>query len=268
MTNVTPSEPGTTPSLGTASLLAINVNIVALIISIFLTVVGVKLTSFLPEKYYFSFSQFVDSDKATPFLIAAPGHVADEKLCDVFASDKRLKPSACKTDVPPPGEEGENEGSTEIEQKYASEDIRRAASGSFLENMFGYGIRICIPLLVGFVVTRYVGPEGVLAASFGAAMAALLLCWPVIVLWDKVVSEGFQKLYGQFLLLYILNTITFFYMARLGSIFGLQLGPGPLQTISFSKIIELSLSKIIETSIIAIIGGVGAKYVEHLILTS
>jgi hypothetical protein len=88
MTNVTPSEPSTTPSLGTASLLAINVNIVALIVSIFLTVVGVKLTSFLPEKYYFSFSPFVDSNKATPFLIAPPGHVADEKICDVFAFER------------------------------------------------------------------------------------------------------------------------------------------------------------------------------------
>jgi hypothetical protein len=126
--------------------------------------------------------------------------------------------------------------------------------------LIGYGIRICVPLLIGFVIARYFGPEGALAASFGAAMGALLLSWPVIMLWDLVVSPGFKPLYAQFLLLYLLNMITFFYMAKLGSIFGLQVSAGPIQSIS--------LPKIVESSLIAIVGGAGSKFVEHLILAS
>jgi hypothetical protein len=44
---------------------AINVNLIALIAAVLFTIGGVKLTAFLPAKYYFSFAQFVNSQNGT-----------------------------------------------------------------------------------------------------------------------------------------------------------------------------------------------------------
>jgi hypothetical protein len=50
-------------------------------------------------------------------------------------------------------------------------------------------------------------------------------------------------------------------MARVGVIFG-----GVMST--RAPVLTLNFSKIIESSVIAIISGVGAKFVEHLVLKS
>ena len=128
-----------------------------------------------------------------------------------------------------------------------------------MSSIYGFAIRLSIPLIVGFLIGRIFGLEGELAASVGASAAALALCWPVIVLWDIVVVEGFRQLYGQFMLLYFFYCLAFFYMARIGALFGIQVS-------SRGSKLAISLSKIIESALIAIIGGVGTKFVEHLII--
>jgi hypothetical protein len=263
-----------TPPPYSFDVFALNVNLIALIAALMFTFVGIKLTSFLPSKYYFSFSKLVDSHKhlEIPFLITTPAYLNEDKLCEILNGTKELQHLKCETaqqsggaqkDGEPGGAQQEpniDDATYMKEVQIADRVIRQAAqSEDSLSNLTGLAIRLCVPLLVGFVIGRSFAQPGELAASVGAAAAALLLCWPVIVFWDLVVTEGFKELYAQFLLLYVLYTVTFFYMARIGAIFGVQMR-------NRGSIFSINVSKIIESAVIAIIGGVGARFVESLIL--
>ena len=219
-----------------------------------------KLTAFLPAKYYFSFSQFVNSpNNTTPFLISTPAYVTEQKLWVLIANDKRLKILKCDKGNEPAEQPAPDEATQAKEVQLLNEDIKASLQpGDFATNLIGLAIRLCIPLLAGFFVGRLFGPGGQLAAPFGAAAGALLLCWPVIVLWDLVVADPFKGQYGQFLLLYILYCVLFYYMARIGVTLGSQTTQisGP----------RINLSKIIESSAGAIVAAVGTQFVQHLIL--
>jgi hypothetical protein len=81
------SVPRSPPS-APLSIETFNVNLIALLVAIVLAMVGVKLTSFLPSKYYFSFSKMVDTSRsATPFLISTPAYVAEDDLCKALDRD-------------------------------------------------------------------------------------------------------------------------------------------------------------------------------------
>jgi hypothetical protein len=236
----------------------INVNLIALLAAILLTMGGVKLTQFLPAKYYFSFSQLVSPNNATPFLIATPAYVSEQKLCEIIANDKRLTGLKCnvgETEEQPNIDEKEQAKQVEI----LNQDIKdQLHAGSSTTSLIGLAIRLCIPLLAGFISGRLFGLEAQLAAPLGAAAGALLLCWPVIVLWKLVVADPFKQQYGSFLLLYILYCLLFYYMARLGASLGSQ-----TRGISAPRI---DLSKLIETLLGAVATGVGAQLVQHVIL--
>ncbi len=257
--DATPTGGATPPYRSGFDLLTLNVNLIALLAALVLTVVGVKLTSFLPEKYYFSFAKVVEPGRTTPFLVGPPPYVSDKDLKARLDNDPEWKQNQC-------GDEGRTpevaEANSQICQDILKREIKNGTqSGDFLSNVVGFGVRLCIPLLAGFIIGRVFGPQGELAAPVGAAMAAVLMCWPVVVLWDVAVTPDFKDLYGQFLLLYLLNGVAFFYMARVGTIFG-----GVMST--RAPVLTLNFSKIIESSVIAIISGVGAKFVEHLVLKS
>jgi hypothetical protein len=240
---------------------AINVNLIALIAAVLFTIGGVKLTAFLPAKYYFSFAQFVNSQNSTtPFLVSTPAYVTEEQLCDLIKKDNRLKVVKCDEQGSDQTEQqARDETAYAKEVQLLNEDIKNSVHpGDFTTNLVGLAIRLCIPLLAGFFVGRIFGLGGQLAAPLGAAAGALLLCWPVIVLWDLVVADPFKKQFGQFLLLYILYCVLFYYMGKIGAMLGAQ-----TSLISGSRI---NVPKIIESSLGAIVTAVGTQFVQHLIL--
>jgi hypothetical protein len=245
-----------------------NVNLIALVLALGLTVIGVKLTSFLPSRYYFSFSKLVDTENSTtPFLIASPPYLVPDDICKALDRDPSLKQISCKTG------EKEAEGGTDEtykkEMRLADRAVRQEAqSQDSFSNIIGFSIRLLIPALVGFFVVRTFGASADLAASAGAAGGAILLCWPVIVLWKLVVTKDFRDLYGQFMLLYMLGAVAFFYMARIGAAFGKIMMDTKLLNISALKILQDSSSKIIESSLIALISAVGMKFMENVVLKS
>jgi hypothetical protein len=255
---------GRRPAMG-GGLESLNVNLVALILALGLTVIGVKLTSFLPSKYYFSFSKIVDTERSpTPFLIGSPPYLAPDDLCNVLDREPSLKGISC-------GGAGQSEGDEthKKEVRLADRAARQEAhSQDSFSNIIGFSIRLLIPALVGFFVVRTFGASADLAACAGAAGAAILLCWPVIVLWKFVVTREFRDLYGQFMLLYMLGGVAFFYMARIGAAFGKIMMDTRLLNVSALKIVQDSSSKIIESSLIALISAVGMKLMENLVLKS
>jgi hypothetical protein len=238
----------------------INVNLVALVVTVLLTIGAIKLTHYLPAKYYFSFSQLVSPNNATPFLIATPAYVTEQKLCDIIANDKRLTGLTCNL-----GDTGEQPKIDDKEQAkqvaLLNQDIKdQVHAGSSTTSLIGLAIRLCIPLLAGFLAGRLFGPGGQPAAPLGAAAGALLLCWPVIALWNLVVADPFKQQFGSFLLLYILYSMLFYYVARLGVTLGTQTSEISPPRIDFVKIIETALG--------AVATGIGTQLVQHIILNS
>ncbi len=234
-------------------ILTINVNLIAVVIAAILTIGGVKLTQYLPSKYYFSFSQLVSPDTTSPFLIATPAYVTADKLCDMVKRDKRLTGLTCNN-------EGQQPNQKQIE--ILNQDIKdQVHAGNSTTTLIGLAIRLCIPLLAGFLVGRLFGAEAQLAAPIGAAAGALLLCWPVIVLWDLVVASSFKRQYGSFLLLYILYCILFYYTARLGATLGTQ-----TSLISPLSARKIDVTKFIETILGVVATGIGTQLVQHVIL--
>lgn len=257
----------TSPKPVLGGLDSFNVNLIALLLALVLTAVGVKLTSFLPSKYYFSFSKLVNDERSTtPFLITTPPYVVADDVCKALERDKSLKQITCNKDNEKedanPGDEAYQK-----EMKLADRAIRQEAQAQdSLSNIIGFAIRLLIPALAGFIVVRTFGPSQELAASAGAAAAAIMLCWPVIVLWKLVVTESFQEMFGQFMLLYVLGAVSFFYMAKIGAAFGRILVDA--RVFDLGKVVRESSSKIIESSLIAIISSVGIKVLENLVLKS
>ncbi|MDX3972037.1 MAG: hypothetical protein QHD01_36315 [Bradyrhizobium sp.] len=257
-----------TPSSPASGVLdSFNVNLIALLVALVLTGVGVKLTSFLPSKYYFSFSKLVNGDNSTtPFLITTPPYLAEDDLCKALDRDKSLKQITCNKESDKEDANRDDEA-YEKEIKLADRAIREQAQAQdSLSNIIGFAIRLLIPALAGFIVVRTFGPSQELAASTGAAAAAIMLCWPVVVLWKLVVTEGFQGMFGQFLLLYTLGAVSFFYMAKIGAVFGRILVDARI--LDLGKVLRESSAKIIEPSLVAIISSVGIKVVENLVLKS
>lgn len=84
-------------------------------------------------------------------------------------------------------------------------------------------IRIAPVLLFGLVVGLVFGPAEVLSASLAAGLAAFLLAWPVILMWDRVVAAGWQDKRAIFFAFYALYVLCFVVTARLGAILGSRL---------------------------------------------
>jgi len=262
--DATPSRPAS------GALDAFNVNLIALLVALVLTGVGVKLSSFLPSKYYFSFSKFVNTENSTsPFLISTPPYLAEDDICKALERNPGLKQISCNKQGAKEGEDeaGRDDEAYAKEIKLADRAIREQAQAQdSLSNIIGFAIRLLIPALAGFIVVRTFGPSHELAASAGAAAAAIMLCWPVVVLWKLVVTDDFQDMFGQFLLLYILGAVSFFYMAKIGAVFGRILADARI--FDLRKVIQESSAKIIEPALVAIITSVGGKVLENLVLKS
>lgn len=267
MTTLDPTPSG--PASGVLD--AFNVNLIALLVALVLTGVGVKLSSFLPSKYYFSFSKFVDTENSTsPFLINTPPYLAEDDICKALERNPSLKQISCNKEGDKEGVKDEASHDDEAyikEIKLADHAIREQAQAQdSLSNIIGFAIRLLIPAFAGFVVIRTFGPSHELAAATGAAAAAIMLCWPVVVLWKLVVTDDFKNMFGQFLLLYTLGAVSFFYMAKIGAVFGRMLADARIFDIG--KVLQQSSAKLIEPALVAIITSVGGKVLENLVLKS
>jgi hypothetical protein len=251
-----------------AMLSSFNVNLLALVLALGLTVIGVKLTSFLPSRYYFSFSKLVDNtNSTTPFLISTPPYLAEDDLCKALDREPGLEKINCKAKEKDGSETGEE--AYKKEMRLANRAVRQEAQAQdSFGNIIGLALRLLVPVLVGFFTVRVFGVAEELAASAGAAGGAILLCWPVIILWDLVVTKDFADQFGQFMLLYLLSAVAFFYMARIGAAFGRIMIDTKLLDVSFTKILQSSSSKIIESSLIALLSTIGIKFMESVVLKS
>jgi hypothetical protein len=84
--------------------------------------------------------------------------------------------------------------------------------------------RVAPIFLVALAFGLYFGRAEVLSISFGAALLALLLVWPILLLWDMVVRSQWVSYRAMFVGIYALYILAFFAVARTGALVGSLLG--------------------------------------------
>ena len=251
----------TSARLSASDIVNTKVNVVAVVACVLLIIAGIKLTSFLPERLYFSFSKVLSGSETQLFLIQPP-YLTEDQACDALRQNKQIKELKCAVDETGDSPEDEDRASKiEKEKKIADRDVQQIANSKHqLDSILALLARLAIPFFAGFLIGRFFLDDGITAAGVGAALAALLLCWPVIVMWDRVVTPDWQSHYSKFIALYVLYMTLFFFVGRLGAMAATKLS-------SRETSFQINTAKIIETVTGSIISGICIKILERAILS-
>jgi hypothetical protein len=95
--------------------------------------------------------------------------------------------------------------------------VRAAGLPSYLLSI---AIRLAPVILFGLAIGLIFGPAEINSAALAAGLAAFLLAWPVILMWDRVVSWSWQDKRALFLALYALYVLAFYLAARVAADLG------------------------------------------------
>lgn len=111
-----------------------------------------------------------------------------------------------------------------IDRDADSRKVDRAMMSAGLGNyLIAVLVRIAPVLIFGLVIGLIFGPTEIGTAALASALAALLLAWPVILMWDRLVSYEWQDRRALFLAFYVLYILSFYATGRLGAILGVKL---------------------------------------------
>jgi hypothetical protein len=86
--------------------------------------------------------------------------------------------------------------------------------------VIGILLRLTPVLLVGFVLGLLVGRREAFSIALAGGLAAFLLSWPMILMWDNVVAPKWHDKELWFLALYVNYAVAFFFTARAAALLG------------------------------------------------
>ncbi|WP_298441920.1 hypothetical protein [uncultured Ferrimonas sp.] len=196
-------------TLKLGKLFALQVNLSGLFTALATTVILMQLLTLLPAQYYFGFAKLVDSD-SSPFLISPP-YVESEPYQQLL-QEKGI--SAWGGGMDKNGEWIElGEAPTAERIKQLNNAIVEQGQPRFWSSLLLKGLP---PLLAGFLLYFLWREQAHIAVPVGAGLAALSHSWPVILLWDWVVSAAWSQQQSLFMVLYMLYVLLYFHLARLG----------------------------------------------------
>ncbi len=114
-----------------------------------------------------------------------------------------------------------------IESKKAKELIFSELVKDGLANyVVATAIRLLPVLVFGLVLGFLSGRQELFSTSFAGAMAAFLLTWPIMLMWDRVVQSSWHEQKEMFLIFYCVYIISFFLTARVGALIGIRMSEG------------------------------------------
>lgn len=121
----------------------------------------------------------------------------------------------------------EQAGVKPIQQKEVKELIFSELVQDGLANYIVATLVRLLPVLVfGIALGFFFGRLELFSTSFAGAMAAFLLTWPIMLMWDRVVQSSWHDQKEMFLLFYVIYIISFFLTARLGALIGIRMSEG------------------------------------------
>ncbi|MBU2532296.1 MAG: hypothetical protein KKB37_06120, partial [Alphaproteobacteria bacterium] len=87
-------------------------------------------------------------------------------------------------------------------------------------------IRLVPVLLIGLALGFFFGRHELFSSSFAGALAAFLLTWPIMLMWDQVVQSTWHDKKLIFLAFYAVYIVSFFLTARVGALVGIRMREG------------------------------------------
>ena len=84
-------------------------------------------------------------------------------------------------------------------------------------------LKLIPALAVGILAGLWRPERALFDTPLAAGFVAFLLCWPVIILWDTIVSDTWKPFQWHFYALYLGYVLTYFFAARLGVLLAIWL---------------------------------------------
>ncbi len=108
-----------------------------------------------------------------------------------------------------------------IDQKQARATIfREMAAAGLHDYLAAVGVRLLPVILFGLVFGFVFGRAEFTSTSLAAAMTAFLLSWPLILMWEQLVTGPWQSQRQLFIVFYAVYVLSFFFTARMAAVFG------------------------------------------------
>lgn len=143
-----------------------------------------------------------------------------------------------------------------------SADIKFVASSIVKNDNFSFVVSIILKLmpafLAGIVVCMASKTQDFMSASFAMGSLAFILCWPVILLWDSVVSSAWQDSKLMFYILYGCYIIGYFTSCYVGCAIGTKMlstldkGMQPI-SLDWPKVIGAAISTTLTSLVTALV---------------
>jgi hypothetical protein len=87
-------------------------------------------------------------------------------------------------------------------------------------------VRLAPVVIVAFLLGMIFGQAEMVSIGVAGAMAAFLLSWPLMLMWDRLVQSSWQDKKTLFLLFYAAYIVAFFITARAGGMLGAKMREG------------------------------------------
>jgi hypothetical protein len=190
------------------------VNVPLLAIAVLATVLGAKVLTLLPEEYYFGFAKLVGFNGGQEFLVTPP-LVERELYGEIleragYRGYRGFVEEGASLDAPPV-----RLSDQEREARISAINDQIAAAGLY-HFWTSLALKMAPPFVVGLLMFAIVKQAATRVAPLGAGIAAFLLAWPVIALWDTVVNYGWTGQRYLFFILYVAYIALYYHLARLG----------------------------------------------------
>jgi hypothetical protein len=87
-------------------------------------------------------------------------------------------------------------------------------------------LRLAPVILFGFVLGLFATRDDVLSIGLAAGLAALLLCWPLILSWEQLVLDRWQSQRPMFTAFYAVYVLSFYVTARMSALIAMAIRQG------------------------------------------
>lgn len=106
----------------------------------------------------------------------------------------------------------------EHDREVLFKEIQRVSLGHYIISIL---VRLVPVILFGFVTGALFGRDELLSISLAGALAAFLLSWPLMLMWDRLVSFTWQSKRETFLLFYAVYIFSYLMTAYSFAMFGM-----------------------------------------------
>ncbi|MCB1450240.1 MAG: hypothetical protein KDJ67_08990 [Nitratireductor sp.] len=216
-----------------------------LFLGIFFCVAAVKALTFLPDRYYFSFSKVISGSEQEAFFVRPPG-IDHDSQCAILNTYKLITYENLKVD----GGELVYECAQKLniqlsdvdmskyywehdfngdDSKILSQKITQIYRDNGQINFWiSFLFKLLPPAATGLILSLIYGKEAEIVSGVSSAATAFIMVWPVIIFWDVIVNENWDIQKNTFFLMYSAYIILYFYTARFFAVIGNSIPVKPL----------------------------------------